>query len=283
VTRRAGLLGALATVGVLVAAWLAWPAPGGDSTGRPAPGQLPPGQLAIPTSGRPWAPTPGQPWQWQLTTPVDQTVDVPVYDIDGFENSAEVVRELHQRGRRVICYVVVGSAEEFRPDYGAFPREVIGKPNGWEGERWLDIRRIDVLGPIIAKRFDMCRDKGFDAIEPDLMDNYANDTGFDLSAADQLRYNRFVARLAHDRGLGVGLKNDFDQVPELVGDFEFAVVEECAQFGECRKLAPFLRAGKAVLHVEYKLEKAQFCADPALRGFSSMRKELDLDASRTSC
>ncbi|MEU3903007.1 endo alpha-1,4 polygalactosaminidase, partial [Streptomyces goshikiensis] len=28
------------------------------------------------------------------------------------------------------------------------------------------------------KRFDMCRSKGFDAVEPDLMEGYGNDTGF---------------------------------------------------------------------------------------------------------
>jgi hypothetical protein len=29
--------------------------------------------------------------------------------------------------------------------------------DGWPAERWLDIRRIDVLRPIMAARMDVCR------------------------------------------------------------------------------------------------------------------------------
>ncbi|GAA3232603.1 endo alpha-1,4 polygalactosaminidase [Actinocorallia longicatena] len=227
-----------------------------------------------------WSPEPGTAWQWQLDVPVDRSVDVPVYDIDGFENSAAVVDALHERGRKVICYISVGSAENFRPDYKAFPPEVMGESNGWEGERWLDIRRVDVLKPIMARRFDMCRDKGFDAVEPDLTDAYVNKTGFPLTAADQLKYNRMIAKLAHLRGLSVGLKNDLDQIKELVRYFDFAVNEECAEYGECERLEPFVTAGKAVLHVEYALPLGRFCGR---KGFSSMRKRLELGAWRDPC
>lgn len=106
------------------------------------------------------------------------------------------------------------------------------------GERWLDIRRTAVLRPLMARRMDMCRDKGFDAVEPDLMDGYLNRTGFPLTARHQLAYNRMLAELAHERGLAVGLKNDLPQIPELVGSFDFAVNEECAEFGECAALTP---------------------------------------------
>ncbi|GAA2078638.1 endo alpha-1,4 polygalactosaminidase [Actinomadura alba] len=223
------------------------------------------------------------PWQWQLTTPVDLSVNVPVYDIDGFDNSAAVVRELHERNRRVICYVNVGAAENFRPDYTVFPPGVLGRRNGWPGERWLDIRRVDVLGPIMAKRFDMCRAKGFDAVEPDLVEGYTESTGFPLTAADQLRYNRFIAGLAHDRGMSVGLKNDLAQIPALLAYFDFAVNEQCAEFGECHLLTPFVNAGKAVLHVEYKLPTSRFCAETKALGFSSMRKRLPLGPWRQPC
>jgi hypothetical protein len=61
----------------------------------------------------------------------------------------------------------VGTAERFRPDYARFPHSVLGRPNGWPGERWLDIRSLSVLEPIMTERFQMCREKGFDAIKPD--------------------------------------------------------------------------------------------------------------------
>ncbi|GAA2252776.1 endo alpha-1,4 polygalactosaminidase [Streptomyces ruber] len=233
--------------------------------------------------GAVWQPRPGVDWQWQLDGRVDPSVDVPVYDIDGFENTAADVARLHADGRKVICYVNVGAYEDFRPDADDFPRSVLGRPNDWEGERWLDIRELSVLRPLMERRFDMCRDKGFDAVEPDLMEGYANDTGFPLTAEDQLAYNRMIADIAHERGLAVGLKNDLAQIPELVGDFEFAVNEECAEFGECAALRPFIEAGKAVFHVEYRERTEEFCAQARGLRLSSMRKKLELDVWRDPC
>lgn len=230
-----------------------------------------------------WVPAPGITWQWQLTTPLDLSVDAAVYDIDGFLNSAAVVADLHRRGRKAVCYVEVGAAEDFRPDYRDWPRELLGRANGWPGERWLDIRDPAKLEPVLAKRFDMCAAKGFDAVEPDLMDGYEADTGFPLTAAHQLRFNRFVARLAHERGLSVALKNDVDQAAELVGDFDFTVNEECAAFDECQALKPFIQAGKAVLHAEYDLAPAEYCAESRRLRLSSLHKNRELDAAATRC
>lgn len=230
-----------------------------------------------------WQPRPGVAWQWQLSGRLDTSIDVPVYDIDGFDHSADTVARLHADGRRVICYLSLGAAEDFRPDAGKFPASVLGRGNGWPGERWLDIRRLDVLEPLVDARLRMCRDKGFDAVEPDNMDGYRNDTGFPLTAEDQLRYNRMVARLAHEHGLAVGLKNDLDQVPELVRDFDFAVNEQCARYDECAALSPFVAAGKAVFHVEYELPTGAFCPETRRLGLSSMLKREELDAWRDPC
>ena len=51
-------------------------------------------------------------WQWQLTTPVDQNVKVQMYDIDMFDNDASVVSSLHNKGRKVVCYIDVGTWEK---------------------------------------------------------------------------------------------------------------------------------------------------------------------------
>ncbi|WP_406434991.1 endo alpha-1,4 polygalactosaminidase [Streptomyces sp. NBC_00631] len=230
-----------------------------------------------------WQPRPGVSWQWQLSGRVDTSVKASVYDIDGFDQSKATVATLHGKGRRTICYISTGAYEDWRPDAKKFPASVLGRGNGWEGERWLDIRRTDVLKPLMAARFDMCRKKGFDAVEPDNMDGYKNRTGFPLTAADQLRYNRLIARLAHDRGLAVGLKNDLDQIPQLVRDFDFAVNEQCAQYGECDDLKPFIKADKAVFHVEYELPASEFCGRSRKLRLSSLEKKYELGAWRKAC
>lgn len=274
---------ALTAVLLLALAACASPSSSGpDDDGGARPARSPSARTSAAPPAR-WQPRPRTPWQWQLSGTVDTSVDVPVYDIDGFENSAAVVRTLHKAGRKVICYVNVGAWESFRPDAAKFPAAVLGKGNGWQGERWLDVRRTDVLRPLMAARFDMCRAKGFDAVEPDNVDGYANATGFPLTAAQQLTYNRMIAELAHRRGLAVGLKNDLDQVPALLPDFDFSVDEQCAQYGECPRLSPFVAAGKPVFHVEYELRAEQFCARTVALGFSSMVKHLELDAWRRPC
>lgn len=223
-------------------------------------------------------------WQWQLTGTVDTSVPVSVYDIDLFNNDSSVVAALHAQGRKVICYVSVGSFENWRPDASRFPESVKGLPlDGFADERWLDIRRLDILKPILEARFDQCKQKGFDAIEPDNVDGYTNRTGFPLAARDQIAFNSWLASAAHARGLSIGLKNDLDQVRELEPLFDWALSEQCFEYKECNLLKPFLDAGKAVLEVEYKLDISRFCPEANALNINAMRKNLALDASRTPC
>jgi hypothetical protein len=271
----------LLAAGGAVALLLAGCSSGEADKAGPGPGVSP---SAPTTPGQRWVPRPAMPWQWQLKGDLDLEVDVPVYDVDAVTTSAAQVAELHRKGRRVICYVNVGAHEDFRPDQAAFPAAVLGEPlEGWPGERWVDIRQWSALRPILSARFDLCRAKGFDAVEPDNVDAYDNKSGFDLTAEDQLRFNRRIASLAHDRGLSVALKNDLDQASVLEPWFDFAVNEQCVEFDECEKLLPFVRAGKAVLHVEYDLAPGEFCRRTRAFGFSSMRKPIDLGKAREAC
>ncbi len=231
-----------------------------------------------------WIPAPGTSWEWQLTGPIDLSVEADVWDIDMLENDAGVVDELHARGSRVICYISVGTWEEPRPDADRFPDEVLGEPlEDHPDERWLDIRRLDLLGPIMEARLDECRDKGFDGVEFDNVDGYDNDSGFPLTYGDQLAYNRFLANEAHKRGLSAALKNDLEQIPDLLDFFDFAINEECFQYHECDALLPFIEAGKAVFAVEYELAPDEFCDQANAMRFSAMRKDPVLDAYREVC
>jgi hypothetical protein len=211
-------------------------------------------------------------------------VDADVFDLDWEETTAAQVQQLHTAGRHVVCYVNAGAYEDWRPDADSYPEEVLGDPlDDWPGERWVDVRRTDVLLPLLVARMDVCRDKGFDAVEADNVDGYANRTGLDFDAADQLAFNTAVAGLAHDRGMSIALKNDVDQVAALEPVFDFAVNEECLAYDECEAYLPFVRAGKAVFSVEYSEVPAAQCARAARLGVVTIVKGLDLDAPLRRC
>jgi hypothetical protein len=227
-----------------------------------------------------WHPAPtAAPWQWQLQGKVDTGVDASVYDVDGFETSAGAVRRLHALGRHVVCYLDVGSWESYRPDAASFPPSVRGRRyEGFPDERWLDIRRFRIFAKPLERRFDICARKGFDAVEPDNVAGWENDTGFPIGARAQLRFNRWVARQVHLRGMAVALKNDGGQVGQLLPAFDFAIVEQCFQYEECGLYEPFVREGKAVFDAEYELEPAEYCETAAALRIGAIGKSYDLFA-----
>jgi hypothetical protein len=231
-----------------------------------------------------WHPRLRTSWQWQLTGRIDLSVRATMYDVDLFDTPVATVRALHARHRIAICYLDAGSWERWRPDARRFPRALIGKLyKRWSGEWWLDIRQVSRLFPLMSQRLDRCRAKRFDGVELDNVDAYQNDTGFPLTAADQLRYNTLLANQAHRRGLSVALKNDADQARALLPYFDWALEEECFHDGWCTQLRPFLRAGKAVMDAEYRLAPGAFCARANAMNINALVKRLDLGAYRVAC
>ncbi len=262
------------------------PTPTLTSTPSPTPTALPTA-TPTPTPLVWWHPPSVVDWQIQYVGTIDTAVPAEVFDLDMFETSAALVASLHARGKKVVCYINVGAWENWRPDRDQFPPEVLGKPyEGWPGERWLDIRRIDLLAPIMRARLNLCKAKGFDGVHADNMDGYQNDTGFPLTYADQVRYNRWIAREAHARGLAIGLKNDPDQVRDLRYNFDWAMTEDCIAEGWCETLRPFQWLGKPVIAVEYTdtgMTKARMCAEARRLGINALLKHRNLDAFRRTC
>ena len=106
-------------------------------------------------------------------------MNVDVYNIDLFDTSAAVISALRSKGKHVICYFSAGSYENWRPDIRAFPASLLGRNlDGWEGERWLDVRKLDVLMPIMRARMEQAAKKGCHGVDPDNVDGYSNNTGF---------------------------------------------------------------------------------------------------------
>jgi hypothetical protein len=246
----------------------------GGSGGAAAPGKLPPG-----TS-----------WQWQLTGKLDSSFAVQVYDIDLYDNDAAAVSALHAKGAQVICYVSVGSYEDWRPDAADFPPEVLGKDYpDWPGEKFLDIRALDKLGPIMKKRLDSCAAKGFDGVEPDNMDVFeggSSGTGFPLTEQDGLAYAQWLTTEAHARGLSIGQKNTSELASKLASSMDWALTEDCFDGNWCSTMQPYIDQGKAVLMAEYTDTGVNFddaCSWAKAHQFSAILKGRDLGGMVQFC
>lgn len=230
-----------------------------------------------------WKPTGDYSTGWQVVLsqanpPFISGVSIYVYD--GFDASASHVSSIKAKAGMNVCYMSAGSWEDWRPDAGFFPAGVKGNSNGWPGEKWLDIRKLDVLKPLMEKRADVCKSKGFDAVDWDNVDGYSNRTGFSLNANDQLVYNKMLAEITHARGMAVSLKNDVEQLPELEPFFDMAINESCFEYNECDGYTVFTSKGKPVINIEYK---TLHCAEAKAINMASMKKSLSLDQSRTPC
>lgn len=240
-------------------------------------------------------------WQWQLDEDSDKRINtsytVDVYDLDLFDVEPSLIKELHAKDIKVICYFSAGSYEKWRADAGEFPKDVLGRSlENWAAEKWLDIRSVKVRS-IMSKRLDLAKQKGCDGVEPDNMDGFEDDdkkkdkTGFDLSPKDQIDYNKFIAKAAHLRGLAVGLKNDLQQIEQLVENFDFAINEQCFEYNECGLLSIFIEKGKPVLNAEYKKKyirnisaRHELCRDSKNLKFSTLILPEDLnDKYRYDC
>ncbi len=225
-------------------------------------------------------------WYIQLQGKLNLNKKATLYYIDLFDNDKNTISKLHQKGKKVMCYFSAGSFENWREDKNKFPKSAIGKKlEGWDGENWLDIRDPRVL-EIMKDRISLAAEKGCDGVEADNVNGYENDTGFDISYEDQLSYNKALARFAHKKGLFIALKNDLDQIKDLVIHFDLAVNEECFTYNECEKLKPFIDFKKPVLEIEYdekyiknETERKNLCKKANEMEFNTLILPLSLDGS----
>lgn len=199
-----------------------------------------------------WRPNERDSFDIQLSTPFQFGRKVAVLAMGAEETSPTRLQELQARGVRTLCVLNAGAWENWRADSGAFDKRLIGLDlSGWSAERWFDIRALDALTAVMARRLDLCRDKGFDGVLLRNLDGYRHRTGFTLTPADQLTYNRALADAARARGLAVGLMNPGELSADLVASYDFAVSEGCIGLNACGYYQRFREADKAVYVVEY--------------------------------
>lgn len=224
----------------------------------------------------------------QYTEKFDYNANVAIMNLDGFDTSATTVTTLLARGVYPICYLNVGATENWRADIADFPKEVVGNAyEGWDGEHWLDIRRIDLIGPIIERRMEMCKAKGFLGVDPDNLDGYETETGFDLTEADQLHFLHWLAQTAHKKGLAIGLKNAPQFAETLASSYDWALTESCFDQGWCADMQPFRNLGKPVFMIEYtdnKVKHSAMCSRARTLGYQALLKHRELDGEfRKTC
>ena len=195
-----------ATTSVLISV-LALAACGGDDTRRDAATPLPAGtetavgesDVADQADGSPL--TLDSTWFWQLQgSPAPPYLD-DVYDLDLFETAPSTVSSIHDAGAIVICYFSAGSYEGWRPDAGSYAVTDLGQHAGRVRGRTLARRALRHRpGAWSSAVSTVPWSSGVDGVEPDNMTAYTNDSGVEVTAADQLDFNRFVAREAARRG-----------------------------------------------------------------------------------
>ncbi|HRI48568.1 MAG TPA: endo alpha-1,4 polygalactosaminidase [Pseudomonadota bacterium] len=241
-------------------------------------------QSPTPTPTGLWVPRPGTSWQIQFAGTLDTSVNVKAFDLDLFGTSKATIDQLHAKGTKVICYFSGGSSETYRPDFGSFPPSVLGTTlGGYPDERWLDVRQLAILGPIMTARMDLAKEKGCDAVDADNMDGYTNNSGFSISYAQQLAYNKLIADEAHKRGMSIGLKNDLLQIKDLADTYDFAINEQCLEYSECSYMKPFIDRNKAVFAISYSGSQSSVCSQSNPLDFDMLIKNLSLDSYRVTC
>lgn len=233
------------------------------------------------------APTQGSNWDWQLTETVTPPEGVRVFDTDPDHVTRAQIEALNADGVYTICYVSVGTLENYRADRDKFPAAIVGnRYEDWPDENFLDIRDRKHLPALMADRFSRCKAMGFDAVEPDNMDVYENNSGFPLTREDAVRYVNLLATTAHMMGLEIGQKNAPALTDDLVRTMDFIITESCFQDAWCAQVLPYVRFGKPVFDAEYTDRDIDFitaCRRAKKMGVSVILKDRDLGSERQVC
>ncbi|MET0402156.1 MAG: endo alpha-1,4 polygalactosaminidase [Cystobacter sp.] len=219
----------------------------------------------------------GTTWMWDLeNTTLPTNLNAQVYVVDLYGTTSATIQAYKNAGKKVVCYFSAGTYENWRTDANQFPQDTYCSPgencakskhilgdwctSGGSCEWWLDHRRQEVRD-VMATRIQLAQTKGCDAVEPDNIDAYSHDDEIScsdqacwgLTAADQLNYNRWLADTAHAKCLGIALKNDVDQIPQLAASYDMAINEECQRYEECGNYKTyFSNNNKAVFNAEYR-------------------------------
>ncbi len=189
--------------------------------------------------------------------------------IVGRDRTAETASDAYS-----ICYI---NAFQTQPsELDQWPEDLLLRIDGdvvfdpeWPDEALLDTstdERRERIARIVRPWIVGCAEAGFDAVEFDNLDSYTRSEGL-LAGEDNLALAAALVDAAHRVGLAAGQKNaaeDASVLRERAG-FDFALVEECAAYGECDAFTAVY--GEHVIDIEYTdwmpRSFAEMCAAPS--------------------
>ncbi len=99
---------------------------------------------------------------------------------------------------------------------------------GWSGKYGVNTNSANIQ-LIMTARIRISEEKGYDGVAP--ADAYANDNGLRLKQANAVDHRKFLANVAHFRGISVGLKNAGAIVGKALAIMEWHVSDQCVQIG----------------------------------------------------
>jgi hypothetical protein len=106
---------------------------------------------------------------------------------------------------------------------------------GFPQERWVDLRQLNALKPMLRERLSGCASKGFDAVELDDIDSFdpPSTTGFRLTPGDAQNFLAWAFNEIHRLGM-TGLWKNSSLLAWWGRQYsDGAVVEECYTFHAC--------------------------------------------------
>jgi endo-alpha-1,4-polygalactosaminidase (GH114 family) len=207
-----------------------------------------------------WTPKPGLTWSYGIALETSDILSRPedVITID-YQKGADVISKLHSKGKKVICYFSGGTIEPHRDDKDAYyntPNLVVEGKTRWD-ENWLNFRN-EAVYPLIRKRIQRAVKENCDALEIDCLGAFNHEqlttkySGKPYTKEDSFKFAKKLSKMAHEEGISIGLKNVATIAPQLVNDFDFAVVESCSMSKNvCALYKDFPKQGKAVFTIHY--------------------------------
>lgn len=162
----------------------------------------------------------------------------------------KIISDISSAGSTTIGYLSIGSAEKFRDDYDLLKPLAPKKMSGWN-EYWLDLNRYEEILPIMKKRLDEIKKKGFGGVYFDNFDVHGN---YDRVSQEINEYYALqLVNYSREIGLTyVGANNGLKMLANIGSHFDFHINESCFVYNECHYFDKMVELNHPVFHLEYK-------------------------------